>query len=142
MRPAYARFPLACLLHAIGLAALMFAYQRGGMPLYLSIPAYLVLALWPWLGPWRQAPAEPEVVAEQPLGDGLSQQLSQATCDNALAAARVAGLVGQLAQGLRAQGGAASEAGDAARAMDQTEQLSAELARQTLDAAEIGRAHV
>ena len=39
MRPAYARFPLACLLHAIGLAALMFAYQRSGMPLYLSIPA-------------------------------------------------------------------------------------------------------
>ena len=135
MRPAYARFPLVCLFHAIGLAALMFAYQRGGMPLYLSIPAYLVLALWPWLGPWRQASAEPEVVAEQPLGDGLSQQLSQATCDNALAAARVAGLVGQLAQGLRAQGGAASEAGDAARTMDHTEQLSAELARQTLEAA-------
>src|SRR5690606_4049665 len=118
-----------------GLAALMFVYQRGGMPLYLSIPAYLVLALWPWLGPWRQASAEPEVVAEQPLGDGLSQRLSQSTCDNALAAARVAGLVDQLAQGLRVQGGAASEAGDAARVMDHTEQLSADLARQTLEAA-------
>ena len=135
MRPAYTRFPLVCLLHAIGLVVLMYVYQRGSMPLYLSIPAYLVLALWPWLGPWRQPAEEPPQVAAAPLEDGLSQRLSQATCDNALAAARVAGLVDQLARGLREQGQAAGEAGEAARAMDDTEQLSADLARQTLEAA-------
>lgn len=67
MSPAYSRFPLACAVHALALVVLMVVYQMGQMPWYLSIPAYLALALWPWLGPWRHEPevalakeAEPE----------------------------------------------------------------------------------
>ena len=43
--------------HGLGLIILMTVYQQGQMPLHLSIPAYLLLALWPWFGPW-QRPAE------------------------------------------------------------------------------------
>jgi len=65
MRPAYSRYPYVCLLHALGLGVLMAVYQHWQLPWFLSIPAYLLLALWPWLGPWRQhEEPEPEVSAE------------------------------------------------------------------------------
>lgn len=70
MRPAYARFPLSCVLHGLGLAILMYSYQSTDMPLYLSIPAYLALALWPWLGPWRQP-------VDEPVAADLSQLQAQ-----------------------------------------------------------------
>lgn len=63
MRPAYARFPLTAVFHAVGLGLLMWTYASAQLPLYLCIPAYLLLALWPWLGPWRAAPEEPAVEA-------------------------------------------------------------------------------
>jgi|GEM_PF-4702380 len=58
MRPAYARHPYAFILHALGLALLMLVYGRWQVPLAWSVPAYLILALWPWLGPWKM-PEEP-----------------------------------------------------------------------------------
>lgn len=64
MRPAYARFPMTALFHAIGLGLLMLIYGSERLPLYLCIPAYLLLALWPWFGPWRQTPDKPETAAE------------------------------------------------------------------------------
>lgn len=68
MRPAYSRYPYVCLLHALGLGVLMAVYQHWQLPWYLSIPAYLLLALWPWLGPWRlHEEHEPEVSAEPPV---------------------------------------------------------------------------
>ena len=65
MRPAYSRYPYVCLLHALGLGVLMAVYQHWQLPWFLSIPAYLLLALWPWLGPWRlEEEHEPAVSAE------------------------------------------------------------------------------
>ncbi len=135
MRPAYARFPLACLLHAVGLALLMWVYQKGGMPLFLSIPAYLVLALWPWLGPWRQVEEPTEPAQDDSAADPLSQRLSRLTCDNALAAARVASQVERLAAGLAEQHATAADADSTAHAVEGIEQRNLQQAQQAHAAA-------
>src|SRR5690606_26401650 len=70
MRPAYARFPMTAVFHAIGLGLLMLIYATAQLPLYLCIPAYLLLGLWPWFGPWRQAPEAP---AEEQASDPAEQ---------------------------------------------------------------------
>ena len=136
MSSALIRSPKACLLHALGLAALLVAYQQVPLPLYVSLPSLLLLALWPWLGPWRRA-TEPTA----PLDAGelnsaaLSKSLSRHTCHNALSAAQVSFSAEQLAVRLRSQLSAVSEIAQGAEAMTVTEQDSAALARQALDAA-------
>ena len=104
MRSAYLRHPQACLLHGLGLVILMTVYQQGQMPLHLSIPAYLLLALWPWLGPWQRpaedaAPADPALLAFS----ALRQSLARSTDEHALVAAQQAAAVAQLADRLQAQ---------------------------------------
>ena len=136
MRPAYTRRPWACLLHATGLAVLMAVYQQMQLPLLLSIPAYLLLALWPWLGPWK-VPAEETTSspASATAFDALSQSLSRSTCQNALAAAQVAFGVRQMADKLQSQLQAVEQVSQGAQLMTDTEQASAQRAEQTLAAA-------
>ncbi len=136
MRPAYSRRPWAFLLHAVGLAILMAVYQQMQLPLYLSIPAYLLLALWPWLGPWK-LPAEEPVSAKQQTSafNQLSQNLSRSTCHNALAAAQVAFGVQRMADKLQSQLQVVAQVSNGASAVTATEEASAQRAEQTLSAA-------
>lgn len=140
MRSAFIRYPLACLLHALGLAALMVVYQQVVMPWYVSIPSFLLLALWPWLGPWQR---QHDPVSEtSPAADGfssLSQSLSQHTCHNALSAAQVAHAVQQLAGKLQSQLDAVAQISEGADAITHTEQDNAQRAEQTLAAAQTVR---
>jgi len=139
MRSAFVTYPKACLLHALGLAGLMAAYQYGNMPWFVSIPSFLLLALWPWLGPWqRQHDADPASDDGQPADSfaELSRQLSQHTCHNALSAAQVAHTVQQLSLRLQSQLDAVEQINQAAEAITQTEQHNAVRAEQTLVAAQ------
>ncbi|MEN0105604.1 MAG: methyl-accepting chemotaxis protein, partial [Pseudomonas sp.] len=135
MRPAYSRRPWACLLHAVGLAVLMVVYQQMHLPLYLSIPAYLLLALWPWFGPWELPPEQNAASQTPPVFGELSQNLSRSTCHNALAAAQVAFGVQRMADKLQSQLQAVEQVSVGAQAMTATEEASAQRAEQTLSAA-------
>jgi methyl-accepting chemotaxis protein len=136
MRPAYSRRPWVCLLHAAGLAVLMVVYQQMQLPLYLSIPAYLLLALWPWLGPWETPELAAIGPAQTPAAfNELSQNLSRSTCHNALSAAQVAFGVKQMADKLQSQLQVVEQVSVGAQAMTDTEQASAQRAEQTLSAA-------
>jgi len=138
MRSAFITYPKACLLHAIGLAGLMVAYQQIQIPWFISIPSFLLLALWPWLGPWqRQHDDNPAVIdnPEQSFST-LSQSLSRHTCHNALAAAQVAHAAQQLATKLQSQLSATEQINQAAEAITHTEQDNAQRAEQTLQAAQ------
>ncbi|PAU66446.1 chemotaxis protein [Pseudomonas sp. PIC25] len=139
MRPAFIGHPVACLIHALGLAALMLVYQRMQLPLYVSIPSFLLLALWPWLGPWQRSTEEGSHGPKSdggPTFDQLSANLSRHTSQNALSAAKVAFSVQQLANKLKSQMGAVDQVTGGAEAMTATEQDSARLAQQTLAAAQ------
>jgi methyl-accepting chemotaxis protein len=99
MRPAYARFPMTALFHAVGLGLLMWIYANQQMPLYLCIPAYLLLALWPWLGPWRAVADEPEQAEVSPaLEAGVSEP------DYRAADQQLLGLTTELSRCLQAAG--------------------------------------
>lgn len=135
MRPAYSRHPWACLLHAGGLALLMVVYQQMQLPLYLSVPAYLLLALWPWLGPWKRPAEQPDSTVHPPAFNQLSQNLSRSTCQNALAAAQVAFGVQRMADKLQSQLQVVEQVSVGAQAMTSTEEASAQRAEQTLNAA-------
>ncbi len=140
MRPAYTRRPWVCLLHAAGLAVLMVVYQQTQLPLYLSIPAYLLLALWPWLGPWETPASDDVGPAQAPQAfSELSQKLSRSTCNNALSAAQVAFGVQQMADKLQSQLHAVEQMSAGAQAMTDTEQASAQRAEHTLTAAQAVR---
>ena len=138
MRSAFITYPKACLLHAIGLAGLMVTYQQIQLPWFISIPSFLLLALWPWLGPWQRQHEELPVSAETPHDafSTLSQNLSRHTCHNALAAAEVAHAAQQLAGKLQSQLSATEQINQAAEAITHTEQDSAQRAEQTLIAAQ------
>ncbi|MBU0806945.1 MAG: methyl-accepting chemotaxis protein [Gammaproteobacteria bacterium] len=138
MRSAFITYPKACLLHAIGLAGLMAAYQQVQLPWFVSIPSFLLLALWPWLGPWQRQHEEPlaQANAQHPSFNDLSQSLSQQTCHNALAAAEVAHAAQQLAGKLHSQLSATEQINQAAEAITHTEQDNAQRAEQTLLAAQ------
>jgi methyl-accepting chemotaxis protein len=138
MRSAFISYPKACLLHALGLAGLMAAYQQSQLPWFISIPSFLLLALWPWLGPWQRQHAE-QPVTSNPLDEpfsALSQSLSRHTCHNALAAAQVSHSVQQLAGKLHGQLSAVEQISQAAEAITHTEQDNASRAEQTLVAAQ------
>ena len=137
MRSAFISYPKTCVLHALGLAGLMALYQQTQMPLYLSIPSFLLLALWPWLGPWQR---KDNGLAQAAEAGGqfneLSRTLSRHTCHNALSAAQVSHAVQQLAGKLQSQLGAVEQINQAADAITQTEQDNARRAEQTLTAAQ------
>lgn len=102
MRSAYLRHPQACLLHGLGLVILMVVYQQGQMPLSLSIPAYLLLALWPWFGPWQRPVDQAPVVDERALAlDGLRQTLAEEAAAQAASAAQHGVAVTQLSEQLQ-----------------------------------------
>ena len=131
MRSAYLRHPQACLLHGLGLVILMTVYQQGQMPLHLSIPAYLLLALWPWFGPWQRpaedaAPADPALLAFS----ALRQSLARSTDEHALVAAQQAAAVAQLADRLQAQLQALAHLRQGAEALNDSEWQSAQRAEQ------------
>ena len=133
MRSAYLRHPQACLLHGLGLVILMTVYQQGQMPLHLSIPAYLLLALWPWFGPW-QRPAEDAPPPDAALAafSALRQSLARSTDDNALVAAQQAVAVAQLADQLRVQLQVLADLRGATEALGDSELPSAQRAEQGL----------
>ena len=131
MRSAYLRHPQACLLHGLGLVILMTVYQQGQMPLHLSIPAYLLLALWPWFGPWQRpaedaAPADPALLAFS----ALRQSLARSTDEHALVAAQQAAAVAQLADRLQAQLQALAHLRQGGEALNDSEWQSAQRAAQ------------
>ena len=131
MRSAYLRHPQACLLHGLGLVILMTVYQQGQMPLHLSIPAYLLLALWPWFGPWQRpaedaAPAHPALLAFS----ALRQSLARSTDEHALVAAQQAAAVAQLADRLQAQLQALAHLRQGGEALNDSEWQSAQRAEQ------------
>ena len=137
MQVAFIRSPVACLLHASGLAALMLVYQLVQLPAYVSVPSFLLLALWPWLGPWQRRDESVQAVQQKTTGDfvELSRGLSRHTCHNALSAAKVAHAVKHLAGRLQSQLAAVQQVSQAAEAITHTEQDSAARAEQTLSAA-------
>ncbi len=139
MSSSYRCHPVACLLHATGLILLVVVYQSWALPLWLSIPAALLLALWPWLGPW-QRPAEGNA-APQPATDfsALSQSLSRHTSHNALYAAQVSFGVQQLAGKLQSQMAAVDQLAASAEAMTATGEDSAQRTGHTLEAAQAVR---
>ena len=131
MRSAYLRHPQACLLHGFGLVILMTVYQQGQMPLHLSIPAYLLLALWPWFGPWQRpaedaAPADPALLAFS----ALRQSLARSTDEHALVAAQQAAAVAQLADRLQAQLQVLAHLRQGGEALNDSEWQSAQRAEQ------------
>ena len=131
MRSAYLRHPQACLLHGLGLVILMTVYQQGQMPLHLSIPAYLLLALWPWFGPWQRpaeeaAPADPALLAFS----ALRQSLARSTDEHALVAAQQAAAVAQLADRLQAQLQALAHLRQGGEALNDSEWQSPQRAEQ------------
>ncbi len=131
MRSAYLRHPQACLLHGLGLVILMTVYQQGQMPLHLSIPAYLLLALWPWFGPWQRpaedaAPADPALLAFS----ALRQSLARSTDEHALVAAQQAAAVAQLADRLQAQLQALAHLRQGGEALNDSEWQSAQRAEE------------
>ena len=130
MRSAYLRHPQACLLHGLGLVILMTVYQQGQMPLHLSIPAYLLLALWPWFGPW-QRPAEDAAPDPALLAfSALRQSLARSTDEHALVAAQQAAAVAQLADRLQAQLQALAHLRQGGEALNDSEWQSAQRAEQ------------
>ncbi len=140
MRPTFLRFPKTCLIHAAALFGLLLFYQAMAVPTALLIVSAMLLALWPWLGPWRRDDERPLPAAEATADfEALSQSLSRQTCHNALAAAQVAFSVEQLASRLQSQLGALGEIARGAQAMTDTEQHSAERASQAQQAAEAVR---
>ena len=131
MRSAYLRHPQACLLHGLGLVILMTVYQQGQMPLHLSIPAYLLLALWPWFGPWQRpvedaAPADPALLAFS----ALRQSLARSTDEHALVAAQQAAGMVQLADRLHAQLQALAHLRQGGEALNDSEWQSTQSAEQ------------
>jgi methyl-accepting chemotaxis protein len=138
MRSAFITYPKACLLHAIGLAGLMVAYQQIQLPWFISIPSFLLLALWPWLGPWQRQHDEQPAQAnpQHEAFSTVSQDLSRQTCDNALAAAEAAHTSQQLAGRLLSQLNAAEQINQTADAMTATEYDNAQRAEQALQAAQ------
>ncbi|MCQ4279842.1 methyl-accepting chemotaxis protein [Pseudomonas stutzeri] len=140
MRPTFRLHPKACLLHATALLGLLLFHGWMELPFYLTAISVLLLALWPWLGPWRTAAKA--LVAEDASelsSAALSKSLSRHTCHNALSAAQVSFSAEQLAARLQSQLVAVSEIANGAEAMTATEQGSAARARQALEAAEAVR---
>ena len=140
MRPTFRLHPKACLFHAAALLGLLLFHGWMELPFYLTAISVLLLALWPWLGPWRN---QTDVAVEDSAGElssaALSKSLSRHTCHNALSAAQVSFSAEQLAARLQSQLVAVSEIANGAEAMTATEQDSAARARQTLEAAEAVR---
>ncbi|WP_051231553.1 methyl-accepting chemotaxis protein [Stutzerimonas azotifigens] len=135
MRPAFTRHRAACTLHAIGLTGLLLFYGEMDVPFWLGALSLMVLALWPWLGPWRSgAQASPPDDGAAAFGD-LSQRLSRHTCHNALAAAQVAYGVDRVGNRLASQLAAVEEIARGADAITGTERQSAERAAAALQAA-------
>ncbi|XGX18614.1 methyl-accepting chemotaxis protein [Pseudomonas solani] len=131
MRPAYARHPYAVAFHTLGLALLMLVYTRWQVPLAWSIPAYLVLALWPWLGPWK-VPEEPR---DEPLEDQAPRlaELAVQADRNAAERLRLQGIAAQLDTLLRQRLDKGAiwlqrhDAGVVPPDLDRLEQLAAQL---------------
>ncbi|WP_417776358.1 methyl-accepting chemotaxis protein [Stutzerimonas xanthomarina] len=140
MRPTLRLHPKACLFHAAALLGLLLFHGWMELPFYLTAISVLLLALWPWLGPWRTAAKAPVAEDASELSSAaLSKSLSRHTCHNALSAAQVSFSAEQLAARLQSQLVAVSEIANGAEAMTATEQDSAARARHTLEAAEAVR---
>ncbi|WP_413042680.1 methyl-accepting chemotaxis protein [Pseudomonas sp. YJ42] len=140
MRPSFRLHPKACLLHAAALLGLLLFHDWMGLPFYLTVISIMLLALWPWLGPWRAGSTAPASVdTGLQSSAALSKSLSRHTCHNALSAAQVSFSAEQLAARLQSQLTAISEVANGAEAMTATEQGSASRARQALEAAEAVR---
>ena len=140
MRVAFIRHPMAFALHALGLVALMVVHRQFDMPLLVTIVSVLLLALWPWLGPWQRRDEEMRAADEStPSLSRLTQSLSEHTCHNALSAAQVADSVKRLAEKVQSQLLATEQISQSAEAITHTEQDNAQRAQQTLEAAQTVR---
>ncbi|MCY1278568.1 Methyl-accepting chemotaxis protein (MCP) signaling domain protein [compost metagenome] len=135
MRPAYVRHPYAAVLHAIGLGLLMASYSHWQMPLAWSIPAYLLLALWPWLGPWK---VEVEVGSAADEAVPAAPPACEACAQLAPRAQQLSGEVQRLAGELQAQHQALAQAGVQAQGLARDEEdAGARLAQALVTAREV-----
>src|SRR5690606_25909016 len=83
MRPSFRLHPKACLLHAAALLGLLLFHDWMGLPFYLTVISIMLLALWPWLGPWRAGSTAPASVdTGLQSSAALSKSLSRHTCHN------------------------------------------------------------
>jgi methyl-accepting chemotaxis protein len=119
------------LLQGAALCVVLPAMAFAGLPLYLALPLALLVL---WLPGWRRIPV-PAVSVTQTQEGELIQQLARGTSHNALSAAAVAHAVQQLAERVQSQLGAAEDIVGSAEIMIATEQASAQLSQQALDAA-------
>ncbi len=119
------------LLQGAVLCALLTAMAYAGLALYLALPLTLLVL---WLPHLRRAPVTTQV-EEAAQDNDLIQQLARGTSHNALSAAAVAHSVQQLAARVQSQLGAAEEIVGSAEIMIATEQTSAQLSQQALEAA-------
>ena len=121
MRVAFIRHPMAFALHALGLVALMVVHRQFEMPLLVTIVSVLLLALWPWLGPWQRRDDEVRAADDAaPSLSRLTQNLSEHTCHNALSAAQVADSVKRLAEKVQSQLLATEQISQSAEAITHT----------------------
>lgn len=128
-RPASAR--TLAVLQGVAMCTLLCASAFVEGALYLAIPVALLVL---WLPRVRQA--SPTVAQVVPSAhDELIRQLARGTSHNALSAASVAHAVQQLAARVESQLGAAQEIVGSAEVMIVTEQASARLSQQALEAA-------
>lgn len=139
MRAVFRSHPWICLAHIGALLGLMLLQFWVEWPLLWLAPMLLLLALWPWLVPVASNTAASQADAHQGFTE-LSKTLSRHTCHNALSAAQVSFSAEQLASRLHSQLAAISEIANGAEAITATEQDSAALAHQALQAAEAVRA--
>ena len=117
MRPTFRLHPKACLLHAAALLGLLSFHGWMELPFYLTAISILLLALWPWFGPWRRETGTPVAEDAGELSSAaLSKSLSRHTCHNALSAAQVSFSAEQLAARLQSQLVAVSEIANGAEA--------------------------
>ncbi len=124
MQAAFIRHPVACLLHALGLIALLALYQQVSVPAYVSAASVLLLALWPWLGPWQRPheewPPAVDADAERRAAE-WRQSLATAIQANALSALQLNRLAEQLAARQPAQRHTVEQIGDDAEQILQDE---------------------
>nr|WP_225935595.1 methyl-accepting chemotaxis protein [Pseudomonas muyukensis] len=103
----------------------------AGLALYLAIPLALLVL---WL-PHGRRPRPVQAAPAQGQSGELLQELARGTSHNALSAAAVAHSVQQLAARVQSQLGAAQEIVGSAEIMISTEQVTAQLSQQALEAA-------
>ncbi|MDF9619120.1 methyl-accepting chemotaxis protein [Pseudomonas entomophila] len=118
-------------MQGVALCALLIAMAYAGLALYLAMPLGLLVL---WL-PHGRRPVPAQATPADGKSSDLLQELARGTSHNALSAAAVAHSVQQLAARVQSQLGAAQEIVGSAEIMITTEEQTAQLSQQALEAA-------